>query len=87
LRISKEQYQEWLENPVTGTYHQYLLDIAAEARKQQNPDVIARSLDDLISLGSSIAEATTFAGVHEDLAELEYEDIENFYQSEKTNES
>ena len=83
MRINKDQYQAWLENPVTEVFIQYLKDLADETRKPQQPDFIARSLDDLIRLGSQVTEATIQRDVLESLATLAFDDIESFYQKEE----
>lgn len=63
-------------------YHQYLRDYFQELEKESKPNVIPRSLDDLISLGSLTTEVTVRRSVVDELITLEFEDIENFYQKE-----
>lgn len=81
--MNKAQFQEWLENPVTDLYRRYLKDLADESRKHQKPQLIPHSLDDLISLGSQITEASVQCAVLEDLADLAFEDVERFYQQKE----
>lgn len=77
--ISKDQYQEWLENPVTSLYRQYLADLLTELRKEQTPACYPNSLDELVALGTRATVAATQMQLLSDLVDLEFTDIEQFY--------
>ncbi len=78
--LSKQQYQEWIEDPTTQEVLRYLSDFA-EAMDQEL----------LVAIRSGRVVSEEDQRVHQakkvmvqDLAELEFEDIERFYAEPTT---
>lgn len=78
LNVSKEQWDEWRENPVTELLHQYLMDVSSKLSHFHAEALMGTW--DLAEQERFHVRAKARLEAWSDLVNLSYENIEGFYR-------
>ena len=74
--IEKEDFEDWLENPVTQYFKKYLLDSAKEEEILASASIVTGAI---LSEREQVRISTTFS-VLESISEITLEEIEDYYE-------
>ena len=74
--IEKEDFEDWLENPVTQYLKKYLLDSAKEEEKLASASIVMGAI---LSEREQVRISTTYS-VLESIGEITLEEIEDYYE-------
>lgn len=78
LDITQEQFEEWLESPITEQFRKYLLDSA----KEEEGLVVEAITTGAILDEKEQSRISTMIYTLTRIAELDFEEIEEFYDKE-----
>lgn len=74
--IEKEDFEDWLDNPVTQYFKKYLLDSAKEEEALASASIVTGAI---LSEREQVRISTTFS-VLEGIGEINLEEIQEFYE-------
>jgi hypothetical protein len=80
LKINKQDHQEWLENPVTQVVHKFLNDWADREGNFVKEDFIDGKLHTMNMMAITLQAGK--ARAWKEVSEVDYEEIEAFYEKE-----